>query len=174
MMSRKPTNAKRNEQNYDIYFGRGKIGTKLPGNIKYKELLYANCEAYNMTQSRYERDKIAEQIVTTMKKEFHSKFWVMEQEGSSSTTAGGGRSSSSPRRPSSSSSPSSSFLDVDGKSEIGVPLEPEANNEVVNYDNHSDKHEGRRKEQNNNETSSLAKNGAFVPTTTSTRHGSPC
>ena len=67
-------------QNYDVYFGRGKIGTKLPGNVKYKELLYENCEAYNSTESRYERDMIAENIVTTMKKNFQSKFWVMKRE----------------------------------------------------------------------------------------------
>lgn len=69
-------------QNYDVYFGRGKIGTKLPGNVKYKELLYENCEAYNTTESRYERDMIAEKIVTTMKKNFRAKFWVMKREAS--------------------------------------------------------------------------------------------
>ena len=66
-------------QNYDVYFSRGKIGTKLPGNLKYKELLYENCEAYNTTESRYERDMIAENILTTMKENFRAKFWVMKR-----------------------------------------------------------------------------------------------
>lgn len=78
-------------QNYDVYFGRGRKASKLPGNLKYKELLYGNCEAYNKSTSRYERDMIAEQIVSTMEKKFGTRFLIsvkkpqQHQESSSSS-----------------------------------------------------------------------------------------
>lgn len=71
-----------NEKNvkYDVFFGRGRMVLKLPGNIKYKELLYANHKAYNETQSRYERDLIAENIVNSLKKNYGSKFWSLRSQ----------------------------------------------------------------------------------------------
>ena len=62
--------------NYDVFFGRGRMVSKLPGNIKYKELLYANHKAYNLSQSRYERDMIAETIVSTLK-QLGTTFWYV-------------------------------------------------------------------------------------------------
>lgn len=63
-------------QKYDVFFGRGRMVSKLPGNIKYKELLYANYKAYNLSQSRYERDMIAETIVSTLK-QLGTTFWYV-------------------------------------------------------------------------------------------------
>lgn len=63
---------------YDVYFGRGRLAAKQPGNIRYKELLYENYEAFNATQSRSERDSIADSIVTTMKR-LGAKFWYLDQ-----------------------------------------------------------------------------------------------
>lgn len=63
-------------QKYDVFFGRGRMVSKLPGNIKYKELLYANYKAYNLSLSRYERDMIAETIVSTLK-QLGTTFWYV-------------------------------------------------------------------------------------------------